>query len=143
MGYIYKAGVVGAGTMGSGIAQLLTYANLPVVLKEENEEALEKGVSRIRKTYQKRVEKGKMTPQELDLKMALIHPTITYDAFHDVDLVIEAVPEKADLKRAFPHSIVYRDDFGHFALQAHQLGEAAVPLQQLIVGPHLHDPPRL
>ncbi|MDP6958603.1 MAG: 3-hydroxyacyl-CoA dehydrogenase, partial [Planctomycetota bacterium] len=87
------------GTMGSGIAQLLTYANLPVVLKEENEEALEKGVSRIRKTYQKRVEKGKMTPQELDIKMALLHPTTTYDAFHDVDLVIEAVPERADLKR--------------------------------------------
>ncbi len=99
MGYIYKAGVVGAGTMGSGIAQLLTYANLPVVLKEENEEALEKGVSRIRKTYEKRIEKGKMTPQELDRKMALLHPTTTYDAFHDVDLVIEAVPEQADLKR--------------------------------------------
>ncbi len=99
MGYIFKAGVVGAGTMGSGIAQLLTYIDLPVVLKEENEEALQKGIARIRKTYQKRVEKGKMTPEALEAKMALLQPTLSYDAFSEVDLVIEAVPEEAALKK--------------------------------------------
>lgn len=125
MGYIYKAGVVGAGTMGAGIAQLLTYGDFPVVLKEESEEALEKGVARIRKVYQGRVEKGKMTPGQLKAKMGLLHPTTTWNAFHDVDLAIEAVPEEADRKRdvfaqldrACPPSAVLASNTGSLSIQ--------------------------
>ena len=97
--YIYKAGVVGAGMMGSGIAQVITYSGLPVVLKDINEEFVQKGIQRIRSIYERRVQKGKMTPAEMESKMALAIPSTDYADFKDVDIVIEAVPEKMDLKK--------------------------------------------
>ncbi len=97
--YIYKAGVVGAGTMGAEIAQVITYAGLPVCLKDMSDELVQKGVAKVRAIYQRRVDKGKMTAQEMENKMALVIPTTSYDDFKDVDLVIEAVPEKMELKK--------------------------------------------
>ncbi len=97
--YIYKAGVVGAGTMGAEIAQVITYAGLPVVLKDINQELVQKGVERIRKIYGRRVEKGKMSAAEVEAKLALVTPATDYGVFKDVDLVIEAVPEKMELKK--------------------------------------------
>ena len=96
---IYKAGVVGAGTMGSEIAQVITYSGLPVVLKDVNEELVTKGVQKIRSIYQRRVDKGKMTSSEMEGKMALVIPSTDYESFRDVDLVVEAVPEKMELKK--------------------------------------------
>ncbi len=95
---IYKAGVVGAGTMGAGIAQVISYTGIPVILKEINEQALEKGLSTIRKVYDGRVAKGRMTPQEMEEKLKLVTPTTSFDPFQDVDLVIEAVPELIKIK---------------------------------------------
>lgn len=95
---IYKVGVVGAGTMGAGIAQAISFTGIPVVLKEINEQALEKGLKTIRTVYEGRVAKGRMTPQELEEKMKLVTPTTGFDAFKDVDLVIEAVPELIKIK---------------------------------------------
>ena len=97
--FIYKAGVVGAGMMGAEIAQVITYAGLPVVLKDVNQELVEKGLARIRSIYERRVSKGKMTQGEMEAKLALVVPATDYEAFRDVDLVIEAVPEKIELKR--------------------------------------------
>lgn len=97
--YIYKAGVVGAGLMGAEIAQTITYAGLPVVLKDVNQELVDRGLAAIRKIYQGRVDKGKMTAEEMHAKLALVSPAVDYAAFKDVDLVIEAVPEKIDLKK--------------------------------------------
>ena len=97
--YIYKAGVVGAGTMGAEIAQVITYAGLPVCLKDTTDELVQKGVQKIRAIYKRRVDKGKMTAEEMESKMALVIPTTQYEDFKDVDLVIEAVPEKMDLKK--------------------------------------------
>ncbi|HLD49869.1 MAG TPA: 3-hydroxyacyl-CoA dehydrogenase NAD-binding domain-containing protein, partial [bacterium] len=97
--YIYKAGVVGAGTMGAEIAQVITYAGLPVCLKDRSEELVQKGLEKIRAIYKRRVDKGKMTAQEMENKMALVIPTTRYEDFKDVDLVIEAVPEKMELKK--------------------------------------------
>lgn len=97
--FIYKAGVVGAGTMGAGIAQVITYAGIPVVLKDVNQELVDKGIAKIRDIYQKRVDKGKMSASELDGKMALVSGSTAYDSFKDVDIVIEAVPEKMELKK--------------------------------------------
>lgn len=97
--YIYKAGVVGAGAMGAEIAQVVTYAGLPVVLKDINDELVAKGVERIRGIYKRRVDKGKMTSAEMEQKLSLVTGTSSYDAFKDVDVVIEAVPEKMDLKK--------------------------------------------
>ena len=96
---IYKAGVVGAGMMGAEIAQVITYSGLPVVLKDMNEELVQKGIQRIRSIYQRRVDKGKMTASEMEAKMALVIPATGYEAFRDVDIVVEAVPEKMDLKK--------------------------------------------
>ncbi len=97
--YIYKAGVVGAGAMGAEIAQVITYSGLPVVLKDVNEELVQKGIARIRGIYERRVSKGKMTQSEMEQKLSLVIPSTNYESFRDVDVVIEAVPEKMDLKK--------------------------------------------
>ncbi len=97
--YIFKAGVVGAGAMGAGIAQVISYSGLPVVLKDVDQAMLDKGVAHIRGIYETRVEKGKMSAGEMQSKMDLIIPTLDYGEFADVDIVIEAVPEKMSLKQ--------------------------------------------
>lgn len=98
--YIFKAAVVGAGTMGGEIAQVITYSGLPVVLKDIDQVMLDKGMERARAIYQRRVDKGKMSVGDMESKLDLIVPTLTYDEFEDVDIVIEAVPEKMSIKRA-------------------------------------------
>ncbi len=98
--YIFKAAVVGAGTMGAEIAQVISFSGLPVVLKDVDQGMLDKGMATIREIYQGRVDKGKMSAGEMEGKMALIEPALTYDGFGDVDIVIEAVPEKMGLKKA-------------------------------------------
>jgi 3-hydroxyacyl-CoA dehydrogenase len=85
--------------MGSEIAQVISYSGLPVVLKDVDQAMLDKGMARIREIYQRRVEKGKMSAGEMQSKMDLITPTLTYDGFEDVDIVIEAVPEKMSIKQ--------------------------------------------
>ncbi len=97
--YIYKAGVVGAGTMGAEIAQVITYAGLPVVLKDTTDEFVQKGMEKIRAIYQRRVDKGKMTSGDMESKMALVMPTTRYEDMKDVDIIIEAVPEKMEIKK--------------------------------------------
>ncbi|TKJ29207.1 MAG: hypothetical protein CEE40_09205 [Chloroflexi bacterium B3_Chlor] len=97
--YIFKAGVVGAGFMGAEIAQVISYSGLPVVLKDIDQRLLDKGMDGIRQIYQRRVDKGKMDMSTLMEKMDLIQATLTYDGFEDADIVIEAVPEKMDLKK--------------------------------------------
>ncbi len=96
---IYKAGVVGAGAMGAEIAQTISYAGIPVTFKDLNEAILESGLKRIRQIYERRLEKGKITPEEIEKKMSLIHPTTTYADFKDADLVIEAAFENIDVKK--------------------------------------------
>jgi 3-hydroxyacyl-CoA dehydrogenase len=98
--YIFKAAVVGAGAMGAEIAQVISYSGLPVVLKDVDQAMLDKGMARIRKIYQGRVDKGRMSAGDMDGKMSLVTPTLAYDDFGDVDIVIEAVPEKMGIKRA-------------------------------------------
>jgi 3-hydroxyacyl-CoA dehydrogenase len=96
---IYTVGVVGAGTMGAGIAQVISYQGIPVVLKEVNEDFLKRGLTTIRKVFEGRVAKGRMTPEELEQRMQLITPTTNDESFKTVDLVIEAVPESMELKK--------------------------------------------
>src|SRR6185295_880554 len=86
MGYIYKAGVVGAGLMGSGIAQVISFSGLPVVLKDVEQKFVDKGMKTIRGIYEDRVKKGKMTPDQVEQKMALVIPSTNYADFSDVDL---------------------------------------------------------
>jgi len=98
--YIFKAAVIGAGAMGAEIAQVISYSGLPVILKDVDQAMLDKGLARIRKIYQGRVDKGKMSASDMDGKLSLVTPTLTYDDFGDVDIAIEAVPEKMSVKRA-------------------------------------------
>jgi len=98
--YIFKAAVIGAGAMGAEIAQVISYSGLPVLLKDVDQAMLDKGMARIRKIYQGRVDKGKMSATDMDGKLALITPTLDYAEFGDVDIAIEAVPEKMSVKRA-------------------------------------------
>ncbi len=97
--YIFKAAVIGAGAMGAGIAQVISFSGLPVVLKDVDQKFLDRGMAAIRKIYQARVDKGKMSAGEMDSKMSLVIPALDYAEFGDVDIVIEAVPEKMDLKK--------------------------------------------
>ena len=97
---ITRAAVVGAGTMGGGIAMSYANAGIPVILKEVDDAALQRGLATIRKNYDVTMSKGKMTPEQLEKTLALITPTTTYDGFDLVDIVVEAVFENMDLKRS-------------------------------------------
>ena len=97
--YIYKTAVVGAGAMGAEIAQVISFSGVPVLLKDVDQAAVNRGLEIIRKVYQRRVDRGKMTQDELEKKLALVSGVTDYSGFKDVDLVIEAVPEKLELKQ--------------------------------------------
>lgn len=97
--YIYKTAVVGAGAMGAEIAQTISFSGIPVLLKDVDQARVDHGLEVIRKIYQRRVDRGKMTQDELEKKLTLVTGVTSFDGFNEVDLVIEAVPEKLDLKR--------------------------------------------
>jgi len=97
--YIYRVGVVGAGTMGSQIAQVVSFAGVPVVISDVSRAVAERGVESVRRIYQARVEKGKMTGEQLEEKMLLVGAADDLAALKDVDLVIEAVSEDLRLKQ--------------------------------------------
>jgi 3-hydroxyacyl-CoA dehydrogenase len=97
---IRRAAVVGAGTMGGGIAMCYANAGIPVLLKDVDEATLERGLATIRANYDASVARGRLTRDALDRAMALIAPTTTYDDFHSVDIVVEAVFEDLGQKKA-------------------------------------------
>jgi 3-hydroxyacyl-CoA dehydrogenase len=96
---IKKAAVIGAGTMGGGIAMNYANAGIPVILKETTQEALDRGVATIRKNYENSVKKGRFSREVMDQRIALITPQLSYDGFEDADIVVEAVFEGMDLKK--------------------------------------------
>jgi len=95
---IRTAAVVGAGTMGGGIAMNFASAGIPVALLEVKPEALEKGVATIRKNYEASAKKGKLTAAQVQEAMALIRPTLHYADLAQADIVIEAVFEDMAVK---------------------------------------------
>ncbi len=97
--FVFKAAVVGAGTMGGEIAQTIANADIPVVLKDVETRFVDQGLEKARSLWQARVDQGKMEPGELQRKLALITGTTDYDRFGDVDFVIEAVPERMVVKQ--------------------------------------------
>src|SRR5262245_23849579 len=96
---VNSVGVVGAGTMGGGIAMSFANAGIPVVLKDADQPALDRGMATIRKHYANSVKRGRFTQQFMDERLALIKPTLSYDDFTNVDMVIEAVFEGMALKK--------------------------------------------
>jgi 3-hydroxyacyl-CoA dehydrogenase len=97
---IGSAAIVGAGTMGSGIAMTYANAGIPVLLKDVDPEALERGMATIRSNYESSVAKRKLTPDAMATSLALITPTTSYEGFGHVDIVVEAVFENMELKKS-------------------------------------------
>ncbi|MBI0328185.1 3-hydroxyacyl-CoA dehydrogenase NAD-binding domain-containing protein [Burkholderia plantarii] len=95
---IRQVAVIGAGTMGGGIAMNFINAGLPVVLLETKQEALDRGLATIRKNYEAQVRKGKLTAEKLEARLALITPTLSHDDLKSADLIIEAVFEELGVK---------------------------------------------
>ncbi|MGU7780424.1 3-hydroxyacyl-CoA dehydrogenase NAD-binding domain-containing protein [Burkholderia sp. PU8-34] len=95
---IRRVAVIGAGTMGGGIAMNFVNAGLPVTLLETKQDALDRGLATIRKNYDAQVKKGKLTQEKLDARMALIAPTLSYGDLKEADLIIEAVFEELGVK---------------------------------------------
>jgi enoyl-CoA hydratase/3-hydroxyacyl-CoA dehydrogenase len=106
--FVFKAAVVGAGTMGGQIAQTIAAAGIPVVLKDVEDRLVQAGLDEARNVTagqtSKLVERGKLTEDQgaaqVEEVMARIHGTTTYEGFGDVDFVIEAVPERMEIKQA-------------------------------------------
>jgi 3-hydroxyacyl-CoA dehydrogenase len=96
---IKSAAVVGAGTMGGGIAMVLANAGIPVLLKEADQPALDRGLATIQSNYANSVKRGRFTQQEGEERFKRITPTLSYDDFAKADLVIEAVFEGMALKK--------------------------------------------
>ena len=96
---IKKVGVVGCGTMGSGITQVCAQSGYPVVVSEINDEILNKGLASINSVLTRSVDKGKLSQQDKDSTLARIKGTINPKDFSDCDLVIEAATENMDLKK--------------------------------------------
>ncbi len=106
--FVFKAAVVGAGTMGGEIAQVIAAADVPVVLKDVKQEFVDAGLQKAREVTQgqvaRLVKKGKLTQEQADAQveelLGRITGTTSYDGFGDVDFVIEAVPERMEIKHA-------------------------------------------
>ncbi|MES1260591.1 MAG: 3-hydroxyacyl-CoA dehydrogenase NAD-binding domain-containing protein [Acidobacteriota bacterium] len=96
---IRRAAVIGAGTMGGGIAMNYANAGIPVILKETTQEALKRGMLVIRTNYATSVRKERFTQAVMDERMALITPQLTYDGFEQADVIVEAVFENMALKK--------------------------------------------
>ena len=95
---IKTGGIIGAGTMGGGIAMNFANAGVPVTLLETSQEALDRGLKTIRTNYENTAKRGGMKAEDVDKRMALIKPTLDYNDLKDVDLVIEAVFETMEVK---------------------------------------------
>jgi len=95
---IHKVGIVGAGTMGGGIAMNFLSAGIPVTLVEVGQEALDRGLATIRKNYDSSAAKGKLTTEQVSHAMSLLGPSVDFGALADCDLMIEAVYEQMAAK---------------------------------------------
>jgi 3-hydroxyacyl-CoA dehydrogenase len=98
--HIRQAAIIGAGTMGGGIAMACANAGISVLLKEVEQAALDRGLATIRKNYENSVKKGRFSQTVLEQRMALIRPQLTYEGFEQADLIIEAAFESMELKKS-------------------------------------------
>ncbi len=95
---IQRVGIIGCGLMGSGIAQCTAEAGLQVWVKEANEDLLGKGMARIHGMWERAVTKGKITAEQREAWSPNLHGTLVFNDLADCDLVVEAIPERLDLK---------------------------------------------
>jgi len=96
---IKSVAIIGAGTMGGGIAMNFLNVGIPVTLLEMKQEALDRGVAVIRKNYENTASKGKLTLEQVEQRMGLLKPTLSYEDLTQADLIIEAVFETMAIKK--------------------------------------------
>ncbi len=96
---IRRAAIVGAGTMGGGIAMTYANAGIPVIVKETTQEALDRGITIIRNNYAATVAKGRLSQQLVDERLARITPQLGYEGFDQADIIVEAVFESMAVKK--------------------------------------------
>ena len=96
---IERVGIIGAGTMGGGIAMNFLSAGIPVTILEMQQDALDRGTGTMRKNYERTASRGRMTSEQVEGAMGLLTPTLEYTDLADCDLVIEAVYENMDVKK--------------------------------------------
>jgi 3-hydroxyacyl-CoA dehydrogenase len=96
---VNTVGIIGAGTMGGGIAMNFANVGIPVKIVETKQEALDRGLSVIRKNYERTAQRGGMTQEDVEKRMKLISGSLDMNSLKDVDLVIEAVFERMDIKK--------------------------------------------
>ena len=96
---VKSVGIIGAGTMGGGIAMNFLSAGIPVTIVEQKKEALDRGVSIMRKNYEATAAKGRMRPEDVETRMGLLTPTMDMKDLAQVDMVIEAVFENMEIKK--------------------------------------------
>lgn len=96
---IERVGIIGAGTMGGGIAMNFANAGIPVVMLELQKDALERGLQVVRGNYERSMKRGKLSQEQVDERMAQFTGTLSYDDLGECDLIIEAVFEKMSIKK--------------------------------------------
>src|SRR5262249_41515153 len=94
-----RAAILGSGTMGGGIAMALANAGIAVIVKDSDQQSLDRGMQTVRQNYGASVSKGRFSREVMEERLALIRPQVTYDGFESADLIIEAVFENMALKR--------------------------------------------
>ncbi|WP_420632977.1 3-hydroxyacyl-CoA dehydrogenase NAD-binding domain-containing protein [Candidatus Palauibacter sp.] len=142
---IDRVAVLGAGVMGGGIAELVAANDIPVILKDIDEEALDVGLRHASELLQKAGKRGIIPPAEVGLKFALVHGTLTYERFDEVDVVIEAVIERLPVKRnvlreaeeMLPAHAIFATNTS--SLSVTELGKAAARPER-VVGLHFFNP---
>jgi len=142
---IRKAAVIGAGTMGGGIAMCFANAGIPVTMTDVSQAAVDKGLEKIKANYAGTVSKGRLKQEEMDKRLALIQTATSLDAVKDADIVIEAVFERMDVKQdtfrkldaiAKPGAILATNTS---TLDVNQIA-AATKRPQEVVGTHFFSP---
>ena len=96
---VAEVGVIGAGTMGGGITMNFVNAGIPVTIVETTQEALDRGLGVVKANYDRSASRGRFTAEEVDERMGLITPSLHIEDLADVDLVVEAVFERMDVKK--------------------------------------------
>jgi len=96
---VNKVGIIGAGTMGGGIAMNFANVGTPVVIVDTTQEALERGLGVVRKNYERSASRGRITSEDVEQRMGLITGTVNLEDVADCDLIIEAVFENMAIKK--------------------------------------------
>jgi 3-hydroxyacyl-CoA dehydrogenase len=142
---VNRAAVVGSGTMGGGIAMVFANAGIPVLLKDVDEPTLNVGMGKIKKNYASSVQRGRFTQAFVDERLQMIKPVLNYDAFFEVDMVVEAVFEGmalkktvfADLDRACRHGAILASNTS--TLNIDEIA-GATSRPEAVIGTHFFSP---